>query len=103
MFHAQCHCYTLPVHGSHKEHHQVPGKDILDPQAQKVCNLGLKSFNAIAATSYEHYSCVFNFFVSRATNTFAKSFNSKTKAFEGTQRGVTGVKFFMLRLSKIYA
>ena len=47
------------------------GKAVLDPQAQKICNLGLKSFNAIAATSYEHYSCVFNLFVSRATNTFA--------------------------------
>ena len=50
---------------------KYPGKAVLDPQAQKICNLGFKSFNAIAATSYEHYSCVFNFFVSRATNTFA--------------------------------
>ena len=50
---------------------KYPGKAVLDPLAQKICNLGFKSFNAIAATSYEHYSCVFNFFVSRATNTFA--------------------------------
>ena len=50
---------------------KYPGKAVLDPLAQKVCNLGFKSFNAITATSYEHYSCVFNLFVSRATNTFA--------------------------------
>ena len=69
----------------------------------KVDNSGFKSFNVIAATLYEHYDGVLNFFVNRATNAFAESFNAKIKAFRATLRGVADVKFFMFRLSKIYA
>ena len=47
----------------------------------KVDNSGFKSFNVIAATLYEHYDEVLNFFVNRATNAFAESFNAKIKAF----------------------
>ena len=50
---------------------KYPERLSLTRRHRRVCNLGLKSFNAIAATSFEHYSCVFNLFVSRATNTFA--------------------------------
>ena len=69
----------------------------------KVDNSGFKSFNVIAATLYEHYDGVLNFFVNRATNAFAESFNAKIKAFRATLRGVVDIKFFMFRLSKIYA
>ena len=69
----------------------------------KVDNSGFKSFNVIAATLYEHYDGVLNFFVNRATNAFAESFNAKIKAFRATLRGVADIKFFMFRLSKIYA
>ena len=47
----------------------------------KVDDSGFKSFNVIAATLYEHYDEVLNFFVNRATNAFAESFNAKIKAF----------------------
>ena len=69
----------------------------------KVDNSGFKSFNVIAATLYEHYDEVLSFFVNRATNAFAESFNAKIKAFRATLRGVADIKFFMFRLSKIYA
>jgi len=51
-----------------------------------------KSFNVIAATLYEHYDEVLNFFVNRATNAFAESFNAKIKAFRAALRGVTDIK-----------
>ena len=69
----------------------------------KVGESGFKSFNVIAATLYEHYDVVLNFFVNRSTNAFAESFNAKIKAFRAAVRGVVDIKFFMFRLSKIYA
>ena len=69
----------------------------------KVDRSGFKSFNVIAATLYEHYDEVLNFFVNRSTNAYAESFNAKIKAFRAALRGVTDIKFFMFRLSSIYA
>lgn len=69
----------------------------------KVDNSGFKSFNVIAATLYEHYDEVLNFFVNRATNAFAESFNAKIKAFRASLRGVTDIRFFLFRLTKLYA
>ena len=61
------------------------------------------SVTASAATLYEHYDEVLNFFVNRATNAFAESFNAKIKAFRAALRGVTDIKFFLFRLTKLYA
>ena len=69
----------------------------------KVEKSGFKSFNVIAGTLYEHYDEVLNFFVNRATNAFAESFNAKIKAFRASMRGVTDIKFFLFRLAKLYA
>ena len=69
----------------------------------KVDDSGFKSFDVIAATLYEHYDEVLNFFVNRATNAFAESFNAKIKAFRAALRGVTDIKFFLFRLIKLYA
>ena len=54
----------------------------------KVHKSEFKSFNVIAATLYVHYDEVLSFFVSRATNAFAESFNAKIKSFRATLRGV---------------
>lgn len=69
----------------------------------KVDDSGFKSFYVIAATLYEHYDEVLNFFVNRATNAFAESFNAKIKAFRAALRGVTDINFFLFRLTKLYA
>ena len=69
----------------------------------QVDDSGFKSFNVIAATLYEHYDEVLNFFVNRATNAFAESFNAKIKAFRAALRGVTNIRFFLFRLTKLYA
>jgi transposase len=62
-----------------------------------------KSFNTIAATVYEHYEEILNFFINRSTNASAESFNAKIKAFRANLRGVVDVDFFLFRLTKIYA
>lgn len=69
----------------------------------KVDKSGFRSFNVISATLYEHYEEVLNFFVNRSTNAFAESFNAKVKAFRAQLRGVTDIKFFLFRLTTIYA
>lgn len=69
----------------------------------KVGESEFKSFNTIAGTIYEHYEEILNFFVNRSTNASAESFNAKIKAFRASLRGVVDVKFFLFRLTKIYA
>jgi len=69
----------------------------------QVADAGFKSFNTIAATVYEHYEEILNFFVNRSTNASAESFNAKIKEFRANLKGVVDVDFFLFRLSKIYA
>ena len=69
----------------------------------KVDNSGFVSFNTIAGTIYEHYDEILNYFVNRSTNAFAESFNAKIKAFRAQLRGVADLKFFLYRLTKLFA
>ena len=69
----------------------------------KVDNSGFTSFNTIAGTIYEYYDEILNYFVNRSTNAFAESFNAKIKAFRAQLRGVTDLKFFLYRLTKLFA
>lgn len=69
----------------------------------QVADSEFKSFNTIAATIYEHYDEILNFFINRSTNASAESFNAKIKAFRASLRGVVDTKFFLFRLAKIYA
>ena len=69
----------------------------------KVGNSGFASFNTIAGTIYEHYDEILNYFVNRSTNAFAESFNAKIKAFRAQLRGVVDLKFFLYRLTKLFA
>ncbi|NMA74918.1 MAG: transposase [Bacteroidales bacterium] len=69
----------------------------------KVEDAGFKSFNTIAVTIYEHYEEILNFFINRSTNASAESFNAKLKASRASLRGVSDIKFFLFRVSNIYA
>jgi len=69
----------------------------------EVEKAGFKSFNTVSKTIQNHYQTILNFFDNRSTNASAESFNAKIKAFRSQFRGVRNVKFFLFRLSKIYA
>ena len=69
----------------------------------KVEEAGLHSFNVIAATFYEHYDEILNFYNNRSSNALAESFNAKIKLFRTNLRGVADKKFFLFRISKLYA
>ncbi len=63
----------------------------------------IEAFRTVSRSIQAHYLSILNFFTNRSTNASAESFNAKVKAFRATSRGVRDVKFFMFRLSKIYA
>lgn len=69
----------------------------------KVEKAGLHSFNVIAATFYEHYDEILNFYNNRSSNALAESFNAKIKLFRANLRGVADKKFFLFRIAKIFA
>lgn len=69
----------------------------------KVEEAGFHSFNVIAATFYEHYDEILNFYNNRASNAIAESFNAKIKLFRANLRGVVDKKFFLFRIAKLYA
>lgn len=69
----------------------------------EVSDSGFDSFNIIAATIYEHNDEILNFYERRSTNAAAESFNAKIKVFRAQLRGVVDMKFFLFRLTKLYA
>lgn len=69
----------------------------------KVEQAGFHSFNVIAATFYEHYDDILNFYNKRSSNAAAESFNAKIKNFRASLRGIVDEKFFLFRMAKIYA
>lgn len=69
----------------------------------KVEEAGLHSFNVIAATFYERYDEILNFYSNRSSNALAESFNAKIKLFRANLRGVIDKKFFLFRVAKLYA
>ncbi len=70
---------------------------------QEVETTGFQTFQTIVNSIQAHYQTILNYFNNRSTNAAAESFNAKIKAFRATSRGVRDVKFFLFRLSKIYA
>lgn len=69
----------------------------------KVEEAGLHSFNVIAATFYEHYDEILNFYNNRSSNAMAESFNAKIKLFRANLRGVVDKKFFLFRIANLFA
>ena len=69
----------------------------------QVAEAEFKSFNVIAATFYEHYDEILNFYNNRSSNAMAECFNSKIKLFRANLRGVIDKKFFLFRLANLYA
>ncbi len=69
----------------------------------KVEKSEFKSFNTIAKSIQMHYDAILNYFNNRSTNASAESFNAKIKEFRTQFRGVRDVKFFLFRLTKLYA
>ena len=69
----------------------------------KVSEFGNKAFNDIAAAMYDREDEILNYFVNRSTNASAESLNAIIKQFRALPRGIVDKRFFLFRLTKIYA
>ena len=79
------------------------GRNSLKSWYGKVTEFGNKAFNDIAAAMYDKEDEIVNFFVNRSTNAAAESLNAKIKHFRALLRGIIDKKFFLFRLTKIFA
>lgn len=70
---------------------------------EKVSKSDIKEMLAAACTMERHEGRMLNYFHSRATNASAESFNAKLKGFRSLVRGVRDTKFFLFRITKLYA
>ena len=69
----------------------------------KVEESGFKDFNTVAKSIQVHYQGILNYFDNRSTNASAESFNAKLKSFRNEFKGVRDTKFFLFRLTNIFA
>lgn len=60
---------------------------------QAAEEFGFDSFNTIAATLYDRNDEILNFYINRASNAAAESFNAKIKHFRAQLRGVIDIPF----------
>jgi len=73
----------------------------LENWIKKVHDTQINFFYTVANTVENNFENILNYFNKRNTN--AESFNSKIKLFRANQRGVRDTKFFLFRLSKLFA
>ena len=95
---------TQVIHIYLDENEQKPdSRDGLRSWYTKVGEFGSKAFNDIAAAMYDREDEILNYFVNRSTNASAESLNAKIKQFRVLLRGIVDKRFFLFRLTKIYA
>ncbi|WP_073399023.1 transposase [Bacteroides luti] len=63
----------------------------------------IPNFSEIIFMFENHSERILNYFENRSANAAAESFNAKLKAFRASFRGVSDMKFFLYRVTKIYA
>ncbi len=68
-----------------------------------LSDFGDKNFCTVATIIADRQGEILNFFINRATNASAESLNAKIKHFRAQLHGVVDVKFFLFRLTNIYA
>ena len=98
--HTDC---AIPADDLCQKHNQGSARLSMARWYNKVEEAGFRSFNVIAATFYEHYDEILNFYNNRSSNALAESFNAKIKLFRANLRGVVDKKFFLFRIANLYA
>ena len=78
-------------------------KSSLHAWYQKALAVNNENINTMVATLQSREEEVLNFFKFRSTNASAEALNSKIKAFRAQLRGIVDLKFFLFRLTRIYA
>lgn len=69
---------------------------------KEVGEYGNKAFYDIATAVFDKEDEILNYFINRSTNA-TESLNAKIKQFRAQLRGIIDRKFFLFRLTRIYA
>jgi len=77
-------------------------KTKLEDWYAKVNEKDFKLFITASESVKNHEGWILNYFPERSTNASAESFNAKLKGFRALVRGVTDLKFFLFRITKLY-
>jgi transposase len=94
---------VLAFRNIYEEKSKEKAKTKMQEWIKKVQDNEMKDFYSVANTVKHNLENILNFFNYRHTNANAESFNSKIKLFRANQRGVKDTKFFLFRLSKLFA
>lgn len=69
----------------------------------KVTKFKNEDLNVLSETLQSREDELLNYFLFRSTNASAEALNTKIKAFRAQLRGIIDLKFFLFRLTRIYA
>ena len=95
--------HSLRVIFNNKKATKLSARQSLAAWYDKVGKFKNEDFRVLAETLQTREDEVLNFFICRSTNASAESLNTKIKAFRTQLRGIIDLKFFLFRLTRIYA
>lgn len=95
--------HSLRVIFSNKNATKESAKSSMAEWRAKVNKFKNDDFKVLAETLQTREDELLNFFIFRQTNAAAESLNTKIKAFRAQLRGIIDLKFFLFRLTRIYA
>lgn len=95
------HCMRL--RNIYENDSKIRAEELLNEWIKETENIGIEQFNTTAKSIIYNKKNILNFFENKNTNASAESFNSKIKLFRANLRGVVDVKFFLFRMSKLFA
>lgn len=96
-------CHSLRVIFSNKNATKESARTSMAEWYTQVGKFKNEDFDVLAETIQEREDEVLNFFLFRSTNAQAEALNTKIKAFRAQLRGIIDLKFFLFRLTRIYA
>ena len=95
--------HSLRVIFSNKNATRESARISLAEWYQKVYKFNNDDLCTLADTLRSREDEMLNFFICRSTNASAEALNTKIKAFRAQLRGIIDLKFFLFRLTRIYA
>lgn len=95
--------HSLRVIFSNKNASTVSARNSMAEWYDKVRKFRNEDMNVLADTLQAREDELLNYFLFRSTNASAEALNTKIKAFRAQLRGIIDLKFFLFRLTRIYA
>jgi len=95
--------HSMQLRNIYENDSEIRAEEQINKWIKDTENIGIEEFNTTAKSIIYNKNNILNFFKNRSTNANAESFNSKIKLFRANLRGVTDVKFFLFRMSKLFA